>query len=246
MVLKRKHFSLVELLTVILVAGILATLAIPSFEKMMMGSKVNQAASQLKLACEQARVEAVSSRKYVALIFPVNVGSTWSSDARSSIESSFFGGYRMAYVDKNGAFQGWVPGSSWQQLPSGTVLAYWNNTKPADNDIKLLNYTYLNNIPKSGEALNSSNYPTHLNNVTNFYITKSDGSRISGLNCPTAIIFNPYGGAAINLTMAVTEGQPIKKGGQDAFVYKTVNSNGSPSNYVLLYLNQFTGSVDYL
>lgn len=243
----KKHFSLIELLTVIFIAGILATLAVPSFEKMMMGSKVNQAASQLKLACEQARVEAASSRQYVALIFPVSIGTAWSAEARNCLENFFFRGYRMAYVDKNGVFQGWVPGSSWQQLPAGTVLAYWNNAKPADNDATVLNYTYLNSLPKSGAAVSAANYPSHLSTVSDITLTKPDGTNLNGVSCSSAIVFNPYGGASTNLTMAVAEAQPVKaSGGADALLYKTVNSNSSPSNYVLLYLNQFTGSVDYL
>ena len=76
---KRRNFTLIELLAVMLLMGVLMLLMLPAFNRMIKGNKVDQLASNLKLGLEQAQSLAAASRKYVALILPSN-RATWKND----------------------------------------------------------------------------------------------------------------------------------------------------------------------
>ena len=80
---KRRNFTLIELLAVMLLMGVLMLLMLPAFNRMIKGNKVDQLASNLKLGLEQAQSLAAASRKYVALILPSN-RATWKNDGVES------------------------------------------------------------------------------------------------------------------------------------------------------------------
>ena len=122
-----QKFSLIELLVVMVVMGMLLTMAIPSFNRMISGNKVDQLASQLKLAMEQAQSRAITERRHVALILP-NRNNHLSGEDNTQCE---FGGCRMAFVTHKGEkeidedtgvrtysegwyFLSWVPDSAWK------------------------------------------------------------------------------------------------------------------------------------
>ena len=79
-----------------LLMGVLMTLMLPAFKRMISGNKVDQIASNLKLGLEQARSQAISNRRYVALILPNN-NSVWS---HPSVKEYCLGGFRQAFVKK--------------------------------------------------------------------------------------------------------------------------------------------------
>ena len=60
---KRRNFTLIELMVVMLLMGLIMTLMLPSFNRMIRGTKVDQLASGLKLGMEQAQSHAATSRK---------------------------------------------------------------------------------------------------------------------------------------------------------------------------------------
>ena len=66
----KRNFTLIELLVVMLLMGVLMTLMLPAFKRMISGNQVQQLASNLKLGLEQAQSHAITSRRYVALILP--------------------------------------------------------------------------------------------------------------------------------------------------------------------------------
>ena len=59
----RRRFTLIELLVVMLLMGLIMSLMLPAFNKMIRGNRVDQLASGLKLGLEQAQSQAVRSRK---------------------------------------------------------------------------------------------------------------------------------------------------------------------------------------
>ena len=66
-----KHsFTLIELLAVIGIVALLFGVFAPAFTRMMVGSKVDQMASNFKTGMELAQAKAVASRKFVAMIIP--------------------------------------------------------------------------------------------------------------------------------------------------------------------------------
>jgi len=110
----KKSFTLIEMIAVVAIAGALIAMFVPAFSRMMFGSKVDQAASDFKLGLEMAQAQAVSSRKYVAMVIPQYYGK-----ADKRLQPYCDGGYRLAFVDKEGHFFGWVPGSSWRNAADG-------------------------------------------------------------------------------------------------------------------------------
>ncbi len=241
-----RHFTLIELLAVILIAGILVTLAVPSFSRMSSGMRVNQAASQLKLAVERARVEAVTSRNYVALIFPVKLsgGPDWTTDANADFdENLYFGGFRLAYVDKDQNFKQWCPGSTWQKLPDGTALIYWKNSR---HQTKSASDPALDSIAESRNAVSTANFNPDSGSVVRGvklkYTNGSTGTLTVGGNVP-AVVFSPGGSCTTDHYFVVAEAEKFKNGNNWAFLYK---GETTPSNYLALGLKAIIGRIDYL
>ncbi len=116
-----KKFTLIEMLAVIAIASVLIAVFTPAFNRMMFGSKVDQAASNFKLGLGMAQSKAVASRKYVAMIIPCFASEI--TDAR--LKQYALGGYRLAFVRKNGSsfeFIEWVSDSSWRNPDDGARL----------------------------------------------------------------------------------------------------------------------------
>ena len=122
---KRRNFTLIELMVVMLLMGLIMTLMLPSFNRMIRGNKVDQLASGLKLGMEQAQSHAATSRKYVAMVLPNKMSEWGASDTGENAVRPFcFGGYRLAYVEREGAkgsnlwkFVRWVPNQDWKNMP---------------------------------------------------------------------------------------------------------------------------------
>lgn len=90
---KSRGFTLIELMTVVAVAAILATIAAPSFKNFVVGQRVKSAANEFTMAATLARSEAIKRNSRVGLC----VSATGTSCATS-------GGWEqgwIAYHDAN-------------------------------------------------------------------------------------------------------------------------------------------------
>ena len=67
--MKKYNFSLVELLTVVVIASILMSIAVPAFSRMMRGSATTQAGRELMGRIHAARSLAVAQQSPVAIVF---------------------------------------------------------------------------------------------------------------------------------------------------------------------------------
>ena len=126
-----RKFTLIEMLAVVAIASIMIAVFVPAFNRMMFGSKVDQAASNFKLGLEVAQAKAISSRKYVAMVIPVKYGAVSGLTLKPFCD----GGYRLAFVKKSGDdchFSGWVPDSSWRNPRDGAALTAVGTLKPLD------------------------------------------------------------------------------------------------------------------
>ncbi len=81
-------FTLIELMMTMVVAGILVTLAAPSFNNFVLKSRVNSAATELQMSLLLARSEA-AKRNSAVTITPVNT-TDWTQ------------GWSVTYVDSGG------------------------------------------------------------------------------------------------------------------------------------------------
>lgn len=88
-------FTLVEMVIVVVIVGILAGLALPSFFQMLRNSEIRNAAESIRNGLQRARAEAVSRNNNVS--FTLGPGSSWrvafvsdssTIDSRSGNEGS--------------------------------------------------------------------------------------------------------------------------------------------------------------
>lgn len=215
---EKSRFTLIEMLAVVAIASILIALMTPAAQSLMFGSRVDQCASNLKLAMEQAQSKAVASRKYVALILPVSHGTT-----KKELIPYCKSGYRMAYVKKEGddyKFVSWVPGSDWKNANNGAMLVSIEDSE--------------------SNAKNAPSAPTDTDFSLLAKITSppEDDLGNSCISGKEAIIFSPYGGV-------VNRDQPLYFTITECKYNDGSYSLDNPDNFLVLKLNAITGRVTY-
>ena len=237
----KTNFTLIELLVVMLLMGFLITLMLPGFNRMINGNKVDQMASNLKLALEQAQSHAITSRRYVALVLPSNSSdSSWTDEEKRHC----LGGYRMACVKNSGKtlswkFQKWVPDSVWKNAPDGAMLVKVTDKK---EDLKTEN-GLKNTLTKMNASLGNklfsiTNYPS---DETTSTTDETTSTAINHSDC--AVVFSPYGGIKSSEDLRFVVAEAIPNGNE--LLFPSRGSDG-PTNYLVLNLNRITGKVDYL
>ena len=212
---KKERFTLIELLAVVAIASIMIAIFVPSFNRMMFGSKVEQAASNFKLGLEMAQSQAISARRYVAMIIP-----TRYADASASLKPYCDGGYRLAFVKKSGSttsFVDWVSGSSWRNPRDGAALTEVNGS--------------LSGISGSSSSVGSDDSD------------KEDWDRLGHADNRKAVVFSPYGGTDDNedFTFVFKEAKSTGNVENDKSVYEFPNED----NKLTLFVKGITGRVKY-
>ena len=240
----KTNFTLIELLVVMLLMGFLITLMLPGFNRMISGNKVDQMASNLKLALEQAQSHAITSRRYVALVLPSNKKS-WTDTSGNFVEEKrhCFGGYRMAYVKSTGLkevweFVKWVPDSVWKNAPDGAMLV----EVVGSNDSK---YDELAEVQEKGLAGTVTKTNEELGKNELVKLRKYPKTETTTITTPTgsAVVFSPYGGVKLDEDLRFVVAEAIPNGKE--LLFPSRGSDG-PTNYLVLDLNRITGKVDYL
>ena len=212
---KKERFTLIELLAVVAIASIMIAIFVPLFNRMMFGSKVEQAASNFKLGLEMAQSQAISARRYVAMIIPTRYG-----DASASLKPYCDGGYRLAFVKKSGSttsFVDWISGSSWRNPRDGAALTEVNGS--------------LRSISGSSSSVGSDDSD------------KEDWDRLGHADNRKAVVFSPYGGTDGNedFTFTFVEAKSTGNVENDKAVYEISNAD----NKLALYVKGITGRVKY-
>lgn len=113
---RRLPFTLIELLTVMLIVGILLAVTVPVVVKITSGSSVEAAARMVGSQLRLARQEAIVKRKNVAVLFPSGTGAGVPAEAR-------YHGFRACYVDSANVWTGWVLNAPWSYVPVGAAIA---------------------------------------------------------------------------------------------------------------------------
>ena len=126
----RKFYTLVEIMTVIVIAAILFGIGIPAFTTMIQGSNMTIAIRQLSAKISAARAYAVTNRCKVAVLLPEvveNSGGTKKDDC-------CYSAYRVCVVDSANTFQEWIEDENWKTLPNGIYRESLSNTKSVTAD----------------------------------------------------------------------------------------------------------------
>ncbi len=241
----KKPFTLIELMVVVGIAGLLMTVAIPSFNKILKGNGTDNAAAALKLAIEQAQAKAVSSRKDVALIIPNSTKDKFYGKVSGSEDDApafnkdtytryYAGSARMAYVEKNGdewEFVKWVPGSKW--------LEPFKDAK-----IVMVSDRYSDLPEKEGDALKGCISKV----VDEIYCGSNNGDgfvEIDGIpgdpSDRCGMIFSPFGGLRSKKDLFVAVAECTLSDDKITFP----DGTKEPVNYIVLDVNRLTGKVSY-
>ncbi len=137
--MNKTHFTLIELLVVMALGIMLIAIGLPAFNQMITGGTVTNAANTLKGGLEQAQSQAITQRRYVALLLDYKGTNNGGTPA-----------IRTCYVTPTGSdnsfsFFNYTPASRWISLGKGAIItgASFNSVNaPATNsEVKTNIYT---------------------------------------------------------------------------------------------------------
>jgi len=109
--IRKSFYTLVEIMTVIVIAAILFGIGIPAFTTMIQGSNMTVSIRQLSAKMQAARAYAVTNRCKVAVLM-VTTGVK---------EDYCYSAYRVCVVDDSNNWQEWIEDESWKTLPKGVI-----------------------------------------------------------------------------------------------------------------------------
>ena len=131
----RKFYTLVEIMTVIVIAAILFGIGIPAFTTMIQGSNMTVAIRQLSAKIQAARAYAVTNRCKVAVLLPEVV----ENSSGTKKDDCCFSAYRVCVVYKDSSdnkykVQEWIEDENWKTLPTGIYRESISNTNSVTAD----------------------------------------------------------------------------------------------------------------
>src|SRR5580700_6564072 len=107
-------FTLVEMLTVLVIVAILIGLAIPAVTNLMKSGGVSAAAREVANTISLARQYAITQRTYARVVFPYS--------QTGSRPDMWYRAYAVMTNRNNTAATGWAYLSKWEYLPIGAVF----------------------------------------------------------------------------------------------------------------------------
>ncbi len=119
------YYTLVEILTVLVIVAILAVVVIPAFQRMIKGQSVDIAAKNISSKLKAVRAHAINNRFYTALLFP----------QKDLPEEFLYRSYRACVVDSGKNFERWLPGEKWSFLPVGASVLQIDNSPAFDDTV---------------------------------------------------------------------------------------------------------------
>lgn len=133
--MKKNCYTLVELLVVMVIMAILLSIAVPAFDNLVNGNRVEQAAKQLVSAFNRARSEAIVKQKNVAFLMAVRQAR---DNSDNNVKNEFIHrAYAIVVLDSEGKVDYSALEEQpfeWHRLPARTffsIVKDWKeDTKP--------------------------------------------------------------------------------------------------------------------
>lgn len=122
--IRRKHpYTLVEIMTVIVIATILFAIGIPAFSTMIRGSNMTIAIRQLSAKIQAARAYAVTNRCRTAVLLV---------EAESDVKHEYcYSAYRVCRIySADTKWLDWIEDEDWKTLPKGVLRTALPGTGP--------------------------------------------------------------------------------------------------------------------
>ena len=120
---KKHHYTLIEIMTVIVIATILFAIGIPAFSTMIQGSNMTMAIRQLSAKLQAARAYAVTNRCRVAVLLVEN-----EADVKPEYR---FSAYRVCRIySSDTKWLDWIEDEDWKTLPKGVLRTALPATGP--------------------------------------------------------------------------------------------------------------------
>ena len=110
----KRFYTLIEIMTVIVIAAILFGIGIPAFSTMIRGSNMTIAIRQLSSKIAAARAYAVTNATNDTRIAVLLVETGVKEEYRYSA-------YRVCVVNSSNVFQEWIEDENWKTLPKGVL-----------------------------------------------------------------------------------------------------------------------------
>lgn len=256
----RRHFTMVELMVVIVIASIILAFSVPAFQKLAVGSGVDAAARMLSSQLSLARAEAISRRQYIAVIMP---GQHFNKDTDD--ENIYrYQSFRAAIVTHSGGtytFEKWVEGTEWSFLPTGTVIAeadddaYTSGSNPvaAGTDTYELIDTASSGSPIQLEIpVDSDDNPRwKIEDNGLVVITDPSGPSVPKIypgksnTQARAVIFKPNGRCVQKTYVTILEGV-VPEGTASGASSEDSIQRENKFNIRVMEINAFTGQIRYL
>jgi prepilin-type N-terminal cleavage/methylation domain-containing protein len=210
-------FTLIELLTVMLIVGILLAVTVPIIVKLSSGSSVDAGARMIGAQLRLARQEAITKRQPVAVLFPT---------VDSGADKVAYVGFRACFVTNDSGtwrFDKWVQNLPWTYVPANAYIA------EADDD-------YLSGTPPKPDLVEGGANGT-ITTVSPL-ATPPTPDPFVFTNPVRAVVFR----AAGRLT-STQRGVTLVEGAIAPGTTTPVTKNAG--NWVTLEVNQFTGRVSF-
>lgn len=114
---RRRAFTLIEMMVVLVIVAIVLGIAIPSFVNLTSGSSVRAGTRLVSAQIRLTRQHAISQRRHVALLFPTTLAGL--------PDELCYVAMKPAYVTNTAPFEfvEWVEGARWLHIPRGAVIA---------------------------------------------------------------------------------------------------------------------------